>query len=157
MILKGPYWTGWPSYLMWLVWFGLLGWSGGYYVLELVRVADKVCLGWLWQSGISKWSDRTGKSKVHSVLDSLKAFFSFPSLKSQFVLSFQKIFWPQRPPRLLVDLGLFLCQKKLDLYNSWFSWNLCYTFEILWNFVSSFIFCEIFEIFTLFWKFVETW
>ena len=59
---------------MWLGWFGLLGWSGWYYVLELVRVAGKVWLGWLWQSGRSRWSGRTGKSKGQGVLNSLIAW-----------------------------------------------------------------------------------
>ena len=40
-------------------------------MLELVKVVGKVWLGWLWQSGSSRWSGRTGKSKGQGVLDSL--------------------------------------------------------------------------------------
>ena len=46
-------------------------------MLELVKVVGKVWLGWLWQSGSSRWSGRTGKSKGQGVLDSLKASFFF--------------------------------------------------------------------------------
>ena len=136
---------------MWLGWFGLLGWSGWYYVLELVRVAGKVWLGWLWQSGSSRWSGRTGKSKGQGVLDSLLA--SFSSLKSQFVLSFQKIFWPRRPPWLWVDLGLFLCQNFFC--TTLFSTTLDF-FEFLWKFVKLLKFCEIFEILYPILKLCET-
>ena len=149
---------------MWLVWFGLLGWSGWYYVLELVRVADKVCLGWLWQSGISKWSDRTGKSKVHSVLDSLKAFFFFsfievtvcPELPKNILTSatptgmggFGVIFMPKktRPQQLLIFLSF--CES---LWNFVTCFEICKTFVILWNFWN-FVAC--FEILWNFWNFV---
>ena len=163
---------------MWLGWFGLLGWSGWYYVLELVRVAGKVWLGWLWQSGSSRWSGRTGKSKGQGVLDSLLP--SFSSLKSQFVLSFQKIFWPRRPPWLWVDLGLFLCPKKfrpqqlliflkfmLPFWNFVKFLKCCIQFYILWNFwnfypvlkicrnlVNIWNFVPCFEILWNFWNFV---
>ena len=49
-------------------------------MLELVKVVGKVWLGWLWQSGSSRWSGRTGKSKGQGGLDSLLASFSFYSL-----------------------------------------------------------------------------
>ena len=43
-------------------------------MFELVKVVGKVWLGWLWQSGRSRWSGRTGKSKGQGVLNSLIAW-----------------------------------------------------------------------------------
>ena len=130
----------------------------------------------------SNWPQRQHLSNFLSVLafPSSRSWRVPTSLKSQFVPSFQKIFWPRWPPWLWVDLGLFLCPKKfrpqqlliflkfmLPFWNFVKFLKCCIQFYILWNFwnfypvlkicrnlVNIWNFVPCFEILWNFWNFV---